>query len=179
MHPSRRSLVLLNVVGGAAVLGSYAFMLATHPGVGDALWGGVPRAWVPLYTASMLTATAGYFGFAHHLFLRVDPLVTRFGRLPFAALHVIFALILLPSAAWMPLTFAYLATPSAELFLVVRGVLALVGLGSLALVVALLRMQPRGPRVSWGFAVAGSVLFVFQTGVLDAVVWTHYFPLAP
>jgi len=27
--------------------------------------------------------------------------------------------------------------------------------------------------------VLGSLLFVFQTGVLDALVWTHYFPLAP
>lgn len=176
---TRRSLVLLNVVGGAAVLGSYALMLATHPGVGDALWGGVPRTWVPLYTASMLTATAGYFGFAQHLFLRADPQETRFGQLPYVTLHAIFALILLPSAAWMPLTFAYLEAPSAALFLVIRGVLALVGLGSLALVAALLRMQPRGPRVSWVLAVVGSVLFVFQTGVLDALVWTHYFPLAP
>ena len=65
------------------------------------------------------------------------------------------------------------------LFLVIRVVLALVGLGSLALVVALLRMQPRGPRVSWALAVVGSLLFLFQTGVLDALVWTHYFPLAP
>jgi len=179
MHRSRLSLLLLNLVGGLAVLGSYGFMLATHPDVGDALWGGVPRAWVPLYTASMLSATAGYFAFAQHLFLRANPDETRFGGLPFTALHAIFALILLPSAVWMPLTFAYLDAPSGALFLVIRVVLALVGLGSLALVVALLRMQSRGPRVSWALAVVGSLLFLFQTGVLDALVWTHYFPLAP
>lgn len=178
MHPRRSSLLWLNLLGGGAVLGSYAYMLATHPQVGDALWGGVPRAWVPLYTVSMLTATGGYFAFAQHLFFRAAPDDTRFGRLPFTALHAIFALILLPSAVWMPLTFAYLDAPSAGLFLVIRVVLALVGLGSLALVVALLRMQPRGPRVSWALAVVGSLLFTFQTGVLDALVWTHYFPLA-
>jgi hypothetical protein len=127
----------------------------------------------------MLTATAGYFAFAQHLFLRADPDDTRFGPLPFGALHSIFALILLPSAVWMPLTFAYLDAPSAGLFLAIRVVLALVGLGSLALVVALLRMQPKGQPVSWGFAFAGSLLFLFQTGVLDALVWTHYFPLTP
>ena len=52
-------------------------------------------------------------------------------------------------------------------------------LGIGALVVALLRMQPPGPPVSWALAVVGSLLFLFQTGVLDALVWTHYFPLAP
>ena len=75
----RASLLLLNVLGGLAVLGSYALGLSTHPGMGDAVWGGVPQELRPLYTVNMLLATAGYFAFSHFVFFRLDPRRTRIG----------------------------------------------------------------------------------------------------
>ena len=39
--------LVLNVVGGAAVLGSYAWGIASHDNPGAALWGAVPEALRP------------------------------------------------------------------------------------------------------------------------------------
>jgi hypothetical protein len=176
MHKARRDLWIINVLGGVAVLGSYAIWLggAEDPG---ALWGEVPESWVGAYTANMLAAAAGYFGFAHFLFLRADPDTTRFaGRWTLAHLRWVFLAILGPSALWMPLTFAYLEAPSAALYGAIHLTLYAVGLGSVALLAALLTARPRAPGWAWALAVVGAIFFTAQTGVLDALVWTHFFP---
>jgi hypothetical protein len=176
MHPAHRSLLWLNVAGGIAVLGSYASGLAdaeTRAG----LWGGVPESLRPLYTASMLAATAGYFAFSFFVFFRLDPARTRVaGGFGFGAFHALYALILVPSALWLPLTAAMLAEPSGASWLAVRGVLGLVAFGSLGLLVALASAQPVSARSARGVALAGALAFAFQTAVLDALVWPAFFP---
>jgi hypothetical protein len=54
-------------------------------------------------------------------------------------------------------------------------VLAIVGLASIALLWALLVLQPKASGVTYWLAVAGSGYFVFHTAVLDAVVWAALF----
>lgn len=177
MHPQRRLLAWLNVLGGIAVLGSYAHGLATHPATRMQLWGDVPDGIRPLYTASMFGAMFGYFAFTYFVFLRADPERTRTALgLGYALFPILYGAMLLSAALWMPLTFAWLAAPSAGLWLAVRGVLAVTGLASVGIVVALLRMEPRTPAWAHRLAVLGSVLFAWQTAVLDALVWTAYFP---
>jgi hypothetical protein len=178
MHPTRRSLLWLNVVGGVAVLGSYAHGLASHPLTRSEVWGGVPESLRPFYTVSMLCAAAGYFAFSFFVFFRLDPPTTRvFGRFGFGAFHLLYALILLPSALWMPLTFAMLDAPSGALWAAIRATLALVGIGSLGLVAAIARAEPARAPVARGVAVAGALAFSLQTAVLDALVWPAYFPV--
>ena len=173
----RASLLVLNVLGGLAVLGSYAHGLATHPGMGDAVWGGVPLALRPLYTVNMLLAAAGYFAFSHFVFFRLDPRGTRIGaRFGYGFFHVAYALILIPSALWMPLTFAMLESPGPALWLSIRAVLALVGAGSLALIFAVCVAGPADAPWSRRAAVAGALFFCLQTALLDALVWPAYFP---
>lgn len=177
MHPQKRTMAWLNVLGGTAVLASYAHGLATHPATRDALWGGVPEAIRPLYTIFMLLAAAGYFGFTWFLLFRLDPDRARVGgRFGFGLFNVLYAAILIPSALWMPLTFAMLESPSALLWWIVRLDLALVGAGSAGLVAALLSVQPRAPVGAHRLAVIGSLPFFVQTGVLDALVWPAFFP---
>jgi hypothetical protein len=177
LRPARRSLLLINLLGGIAVLGSYAHGLLTHPGSGGQVWGGVPEALRPLYTVSMLLAAAGYFAFSFFVFFRLDPERTRVGgRFGFGAFHAIYALILLPSALWMPLTFAMIESPGPLLWAAIRGVLALVGVGSLALVAAVSSARPADAPLARGAAVAGALAFAFQTAVLDALVWPAFFP---
>jgi len=169
-------LLAVNVVGGLAVLGSYAWGLMTHPGQADALWGGVPAAWRPWYGLSMLPAALGYLVFASYLLFRVDPDATSFpGGLPYGALIVPFVMILLPSALWMPLTFRFVEAGGEGLWIGIRVALSLVGLGALSLLVMLAGIQPRVHPVHWGLSVAGAVAFLFQTGVLDALAWTARF----
>ena len=86
MHSLKWALLGLNVVGGAAVLGSYAWGIAGHSNPGAALWGGVPEALRPVYTASMLSATGGYLTLFGYVFTQLDPEKARIGPFGYAAL---------------------------------------------------------------------------------------------
>ena len=177
-HPARLALLGINLAGGIAVLGSYVLGLSGDPGAGAAVWGGVPQAIRPVYTVCMLLAAAGYFAFSHFVFFRLDPERSRIGEhFGYGAWCGIYALILAPSALWMPLTLEMVAAPSAALWWSVRGVLFLVGAGSLALVAALLLVRPKEPPLAHRLALAGAVAFALQTAVLDALVWPAFFPV--
>ena len=172
----RRFMLWINLLGGAAVLASYVVGLRTHPGSSAGLWGHVPQAILPLYGASMLLAAAGYFAYTTFLLFRVNPDEARIAcRFRFGLFNVLYALILVPSALWMPLTLRMLEQPSAGLWLGICLVLAAVALGSLGLLGALLSLRPQQPRWAYWLAVAGSVTFSIQTVLLDAVVWTAFF----
>jgi hypothetical protein len=178
MQPSRRSLLWLNVLGGIAVLGSYAHGLASNPLTRGALWGEVPEALRPFYTVNMFLAAAGYFAFSAFVFFRLDPARTRIaGGFGFGAFHVLYALILVPSALWLPLTFAMLESPSAWLWLAVRGALALVGIGSLGLMLAIASAKPHDSPSVRRLALIGAAFFSLQTAVLDALIWPAFFPV--
>lgn len=47
-------LLVINVLGGVAVIGSYILGFLTHPESRDALWGGVPGWLRPFYGISMI-----------------------------------------------------------------------------------------------------------------------------
>jgi len=83
---------------------------------------------------------------------------------------------LVPSALWMPLTFAWLESPSPALWWAVRGVLWTVGLASVGMIAALVRVRCAHAERMRSFAIAGAVAFSLQTAVLDAIVWVAYFP---
>jgi hypothetical protein len=167
----------LVLLGGVAVIGSYAYSLSIDPATRAGLWGGVPQSLLPVYTASMALAAAGFFAYTYYLLVHVDPdkaLIA--GRLQYSLFHGLYALILVPSALWLPLTSAMVQHPSSILWLGIRLVLALVGLGSVALLWALLRLRPRQPSAAYWLAVAGAAAFCIQTAVLDLFVWTAFFP---
>ena len=77
----------------------------------------------------------------------------------------------------MPLTFRMIEQPDGILWLGIRLVLATVGLGSLGMIAALLRLTPRGGTVFHWAAVIGSIAFAIQTALLDALVWPAFFGL--
>jgi hypothetical protein len=86
-------------------------------------------------------------------------------------------LILIPSALWMPLTFAMLEAPSDGLWWAIRLTLAAVGVGSLGLLAGLVAVRPSSPSLAHKLAVVGSLAFALQTAVLDAAVWPAFFPV--
>lgn len=164
-------------MGGAAVLGTYVYGLVFHPDLRSGFWGGVPQTWRSVYTVSMFLAAAGYFAYTSFLLFRLDPeRACIAGRVGYGLFNVLYALILLGSALWLPLTMAMLTRGSTALWVAIRVTLALVGIASLGLVAALLGLQPREPTWAHGLAVLGSVVFAFQTAVLDALVWAAFFP---
>jgi len=175
MHVQSRLLIALNVVGGIAVLASYAIGLGSASSSGAALWGDLPEALRPFYTINMFLAAAGYFLFTPYIVFRLRPEQTRIGgRFGYALFPILYALVLIPSAIWLPLTERMIAQPSAALWALVRLDLACVGLGALGLLASLLalRSAPRGRAL----AVLGLVPFCLQTALLDALVWPAFFP---
>jgi len=172
----KRWMMIINVLGGTAVIGSYVLGVISHTDAGSALWGGVPQTLRPLYTAGMLTAALGYFAFTGYLLLAVDAKEARIGgRFDFRVFNGLYIGILVPSALWMPLTFMMVQQPSTWLWLMIRVVLTVVGLSSLGLLAALLFLKPKRRRWAYWLAVAGAVGFSIQTAILDALVWTAYF----
>jgi hypothetical protein len=171
------ALALLNVVGGIAVLGSYAYAFTVSDAIRGGLWGGVPESLRPVYTANMLLAAAGYFPFTALFVLRTTPAefrkITGFG---YGALFALYALVLVPSAAWLPMTASMLASPDPQLWIGIRLVLAAVAVGATGLLAAAVQYaRVRGCKTSWAAAI-GAVPFFTQTAVLDAVVWPAYYP---
>jgi hypothetical protein len=176
VHPARWRFLWINVLGGVAVLASYAHGLATHPATRGDVWGGVPDALRPLYVVSMLLAAAGYFPLAGYLFFGAPETARVARRFRLDLFNALFAAILVGSALWMPLSFAMLEAPGAALWWTIRAVLAVVGAASLAVLAALLALEPKGSRFAYGLAVAGCVFFCIQTALLDAIVWPAFFP---
>ena len=169
-------LLVINIIGGAAVIGSYIFGLNAQSGGANILWGGVPANIRPVYGVSMILAALGYFAFMYYIFFRLTPSeVSIAGTFDFSLFYVIFLVILIPSALWMPLTNMYVGNPSTGMWFWVRTVLVLVGLASIALVWALLSLETKVSGVSYWLAIAGSGYFAFHTAILDAVVWAALF----
>ena len=169
-------LLAINIVGGAAVIGSYIFGLNVQTGGANVLWGGVPENIRPVYGVSMILAAFSYFAFIYFIFFRLVPgEVLIGGRFGFSLFYAIFLVILIPSAFWMPLTNVYVGNPSTGMWIWVRTVLALVGLASIALVWALLNLQVKVPGIAYWLAVVGSGYFTFHTAILDALVWAALF----
>ena len=174
---TRLALIAMNVLGGLCVLGSYAHGFITHPAQRTAIWGGVPESLRPVYTVAMLLATLGYFPLTYTLVLRPEGETLRVGEgFGGGLLLALYGLVLVPSALWLPLTYAMLESPSAWLWAAIRVDLLAVGFGALGLwwsVGALRPPPPRGLRIA---ARLGASCFVFQTAVLDALIWPAFFP---
>lgn len=175
MQRPQAALAVLIVLGGFPVLGSYALAFTYSPEVREALWGDIPQILLRPYVACMLLAAAGFFPFTYQLLLTPAPEALG-RRRPYAVLLGLYALVLIPSALWLPLTARYILAPEGTLWWTIRGVLALVGLGSSGLVVVLwILARRRGGVLAW-LALVGGFFFWLQTAVLDAIVWPFYFP---
>jgi len=169
-------LLVINVVGGAAVIGSYILGLNAQAGGANALWGGVPANIRPVYGISMILAALGYFAFLYYIFFRLNPPeVSIASTFNFSLFYVIFLTILISSALWMPLTNLYVTNTSTGIWIWIRIVLALVGIASIALLWALLSLQTKTPSLPYWLAVSGSGYFAFHTAILDAIIWAALF----
>jgi hypothetical protein len=175
VHSLKKTWLAINAVGGAAVLGSYVHGLTTHPETRNELWGSVPSELQTVYGVTMWLAAGGYFFFSYYFLARTDADEVRFGRFGFGLINALYALIMIASAAWMPLTFAYLQSPSPALWLAVRVDLLGVAVGSIGLMIALFTMKPRAEGLAGVFALLGLLFFALQTAFLDPLVWPQFF----
>jgi hypothetical protein len=173
---SPAAFIALNVVGGLAVLGSYFYGVLLYDGDAGAAWGGVPEGLRPIYITSMFAAAAGYFPMTAHVLFGLSRGVRLAGGAGWSLFPALYALILVPSALWMPMTFAHLESPSPALWLMIRIILLTVGVASLGVLAAFVSADPPGHAKLRRWAIAGAAAFCFQTAVLDALVWPAFFP---
>lgn len=177
MDRRRRKLIVLQLVGGPAVLASYVLGALAWPEATAQMWGGVPEALRPLYTAWMFVAALGYLLVTGLFVFRVEPEDARLlGGRGYGLLLPIYALILLPSALWLPLTRWQLGDPSLLRFALVWLDLLAVALGALALIAAVFSLRPRPPARLRTPALLGAVGFAIQTVILDGLLWPLWFP---
>ncbi len=165
-------LLVLNVLGGAAVIGSYAQGGISHPAGLNVLWGNISTSVRPIYFVSMLLSALGYFFFIYFILFRLDPATVKVaGKIGFEVFFVIFTGMLLFSSLWMPFTYSYVDHNNPGTWVAIRVVLFLVALSSCALVWALLSLNTKTPSLPYWLAVAGSGYFAFHTLVLDGFLW--------
>ena len=168
-------LLVINIVGGIAVVGGYWLGLRGRSGASDALWGGVPKRIRPVYTVSMLLSAAGYLAVIYFLLFDVVPDDVKIGGAGYELFYPIFILILIPSAFWMPWTKRYVDSPGTGRWVAVRTVLYVVGLASIALAWALFVLEPNNGSAAYWAATVGATYFAFHTFILDSVIWAALF----
>lgn len=174
---AQRRLALLIGIGGSAVLASYLLVFVYEPEIRGALWGGIPEgAMRSFYSVNMLLAAASFFPATWLLGFSVpaDAFREHVG-LPFPLLFAAYAAILIPSAAWLPLTAAYLRIPSPALWWTIRVDLLAVGFGASLLAWMLIRRMGSASAAA-RVGAASFFFFWLQTLVLDALVWPAFFP---
>ncbi|MCX5994288.1 MAG: hypothetical protein NT177_08780 [Chloroflexi bacterium] len=145
--------LVINALGGLAVIASYVAGLTSHPNTEQLLWGRVTPSLKSIYMVSMPLAAAGYLLCLYFILFQLDAGTVRiWGYDGFLVLDIIFMAILVFSAFWMPLT------------------------ASLALLCALLVISQKEPAWSYWLAVGGAAVFFIQTGIMDAFIWPAFFP---
>jgi len=176
MHPQQQVLFWINIVGGLAVILSYVLSILANQGNSEALWGGISGGSRSFYFVSMLLAALSYFAFTYFILFRLNPeTVQVFQVMKFVVFPVIYCLILIPSALWMPLSYAMIGQPQIGVWIGIRAVLLIVGLAALCLVIALLALSPRPGGTTYWLAVAGSIVFCAHTLILDGMLWPAFF----
>jgi hypothetical protein len=163
-------------MGGTAVLASYIIGFCARPGNANALWGGILAWLMPVYKTSMVLAASGFFPFTYLFLTRIDRnLNRRINRLLPDWIDILYSVILIPSAMWMPLTNSMIQHPNGSIWFIIRCVLGLVGGASVGLLLRLL-IDKRVAR-DWLYwtAVAGCMFVCIQTAILDVIVWPAYF----
>lgn len=175
MYLQQRVLLWINIIGGIAVIGSYIFGIIGHPGNVGNLWGNASKTVQNFYEISMIFAALGYFAFTYFTIFRLSPdKVNIFSNFNFTIFPIIYFIILAASSLWMPLSFSWLDSQSGITWIVIRIVLALVGLCSLFITISLMSL-PHDLGIIYWLALVGSAYFSFHTLVLDAVIWPTLF----
>lgn len=87
---------------------------------------------------------------------------------------ILFSVLLLVSAFWMPLTNIMVSNPSMIVWVSIRIVLFVVGLASLLIFIALLSLNPRPSGIFYVATLVSIFCFTVHTGILDAILWPYF-----
>jgi hypothetical protein len=169
----------INLIGGTAVLLSYAYGLTKHVDLRMYLWGEIPVFIRPYYTINMILAAVGYFFFTSYLLKHLIFIDNGKGNNYIKIINILYAGFIIPSAIWMPMTFSVLTSHSDLLWLSIRIVLFIVGFSTSGILAFFLFSNIR--KYDWHYfaGILGLISIWIQTMILDALVWPYYFLINP
>ena len=172
---STQSLFLVvNLVGGCAVLGGYIVCVSSYPQHGEALWGGIQGALRNVFIASMLLAASGYLVFCFYV-IRLDGLSGHQSISLHLWATIISSIFLLSAALWMPATISFIHLGNTILWVVAVTSLWVTA-GSLVALTVTLALNPELPTTLGRYiAILGIAYISFHCLVLDALIWVRLF----
>lgn len=174
MTRPKKLILFINVIGGLAVLASYIWGIVGKPELIQYLWGNTPKGIIPYFYVNMLLATTGYLTFSAYIIFSFDPTRSRINtKAGYNGLVVLYLLILIPSALWMPLSLIMLEHPSELIWFLIRLVLLLTGVGGLGMLSALFSITPRSKFLL--LSLIGCIFFCLQVCIFDAFIWPAFF----
>jgi hypothetical protein len=176
MNISQILFLAIIISGGRAVVFSYIWGFKSGISI-NSFWGNVPVRLRGLYNVSIFACALMFFVFTSFIFINLGGTTVRFVPESFLgdkAFHILYAVIMLFSTVWMPLTASMISKPSKLIWIGVRAALALVGLSFLGITVLLIMAYSGAAGVYYYLALISAAWVTIHTGILDAVIWAHY-----
>jgi hypothetical protein len=172
----QKTFLLLIIPVGAVVILTYVLGLG---GNADAMWGGVPERFRGAYTISMILSAISYFVFSSYIFFNI---LSGDIALPFSLntkiVNIAYLVLLISSSLWIPLVNAMLSNPSDLIWFGIRSVLILVALATLLLLVLIIKLPVENKSTYYILTIVSLSIFLFHTGILDAIIWPYMWKLA-
>ena len=169
-------LILINIIFGSLVLLSYYKGVNREPELSLKLWGGVPKVLQPYIVASMFISALGYFFFTANFLLNINPEEAKFlGKFNYWSLCLVYLFILIPSALWIELSFAYMKSGDINTWYYTVSTLYCVAIFSVVLLLFTVDTYVDNGSKLYLPSVLGVSLFTFHTLFLDGLIWTFFF----
>jgi len=176
MNKQQKVFTITTSIFGGFVILSYILGI-DNPQTADVMWGGVPENVRDIYTISMLISASSYFVFWLYTILNIlGKKIELPEKILLWIVYLLFYLILIPSALWIPLVNIMISNPSNLIWFGIRLVLILVAVGTLGLLILFLRLKSKPKKIFYYLSIFGLLFFLFHTGVLDAIIWPSLFP---
>ena len=171
------TVILVNIIGGAIVVGGYAFGIGNFPEHRNSLWGGVSTSWRQAIVVSMLIAAAGYLMFCYMAVFRDG--ATHFGSgwlLGNHSITILTAVFLLSAACWMPFLLTYIISGSNLWWILTVLVLWITAFALIILCLVVANYDGVAFSTTEKIvALAGLSAITFHCLVMDAILWVVFF----
>ena len=169
--------LLINIIGGIAVLSGYAYALINHPDTRNDLWGGISESWQPWYVVSMIVAAVGYLTAMYYLIFK-GGLENKFfwGKVDSSVMTILLVLFLVSASMWIHSTFAYLESPSSGTWTLIQIELRTTALTIILFTIGLGTIEKISRSIIHKWAVMGISFTSFHCLALDAILWMMKFP---
>ena len=177
MNTQQVLFLTINLIGGLAVLGSYAIGLGMFPEYREALWGEVRGGLRTAIVISMLFAALGYLAFCYvALFQNGLGDFNKSDWLNSYTLSILVAVFLISATFWMPSAIAYLKFLNTYwlVICIVSLWVTAISLAALVGIVITSDVEIIG-SASHYVAIIGIGLITFHCLVFDAIIWSIMF----